>query len=147
MVPYIFRGNQWIGYEDEDSLEIKMNFVKSGGYSGAMTWAIDMDDFRNLCGRGNHSMMRVIYESLKDHIVPKSPPIPTTTAKVWWKPDTTTTTTSRPTLVPSSVESSANPIDPNRVGSDCSGQTYWAHTDCDKVSLMQRSSVPIGRFE
>jgi hypothetical protein len=45
-----------------------MDWIRYLGYAGAMTWAIDMDDFRNLCG--SHSMMRVIYENMKDYIVP-----------------------------------------------------------------------------
>ena len=47
---------------------------------GAMTWSLDMDDFRNLCNKGVHSMMKVIYDGMKDYVVPDPPPIPTTTA-------------------------------------------------------------------
>jgi len=60
-----------------------MDWIKAKGYAGAMTWAIDMDDFHNLCGRGSHSMMQVIYDGMKDYIVPEASPIPTTTQVIW----------------------------------------------------------------
>jgi chitinase len=70
-VPYTFKDNQWIGYEDELSLQVKMDWMKSKGYAGAMVWAVDLDDFHNSCGRGPHSMMQVIYDNTKDYIVPQ----------------------------------------------------------------------------
>jgi len=131
-VPFMHKDRQWIGYEDEDSLKIKMDFIRARGYGGAMTWALDMDDFQNLCGKGANSMMQVLYDGMKDYIVPTPPPMTTTTAVTWWKPwspETTKalnapTTTAKPIREPSSL--SFDKI-------DCDVQSYYADPDdCKK---------------
>jgi len=52
-VPNLVMGNQWIGYDDVESLVTKVEWMKKEGYGGWMIWAIDLDDFTGkFCGQG-----------------------------------------------------------------------------------------------
>lgn len=45
--PYGYKGDQWVGYDDEMSLTLKVNSViKEKNLLGAMFWALDLDDFK-----------------------------------------------------------------------------------------------------
>lgn len=44
-VPYAFKGNQWVGYDDLDSLPYKLNYILANNLGGAMFWSIETDDF------------------------------------------------------------------------------------------------------
>ncbi|XP_032306926.1 acidic mammalian chitinase [Drosophila ananassae] len=48
--PYAFSGDQWIGYDNQESIQMKMQLVESRNLGGAMMWSIETDDFRGLCG-------------------------------------------------------------------------------------------------
>lgn len=52
-----------------ESVKYKLDFIKESKYAGAMVWAIDMDDFHGLCGDRN-PLMNVIYQGLKEYVVP-----------------------------------------------------------------------------
>lgn len=61
--PYAYSGDQWIGYEDEESVGHKMDFILREGYRGVMVFNNDLDDFRGLCGPKN-PLMSVIFNKV-----------------------------------------------------------------------------------
>merc|ERR1711992_84550 len=60
MGPYAYKGDQWVGFDDTAMIEQKCNYVKDNGLGGGMVWALDLDDFRNLCGEGAYPLMNTI---------------------------------------------------------------------------------------
>ncbi|GFG35165.1 hypothetical protein Cfor_12741 [Coptotermes formosanus] len=57
---YAFHGDQWVGYDNIAAVRIKAEYITSSGLGGAMVWAIDTDDFRNICGDGRYPLINTI---------------------------------------------------------------------------------------
>ena len=70
MGPYAFRGTQWVGYDDVATIRRKSEFIKAEGYGGGMIWALDLDDFRNVCGCEKYPLLRTINRVLRDYPSP-----------------------------------------------------------------------------
>lgn len=108
--PYAYKSNQWVGYEDARSLQVKMSWLKQQGYGGAMIWALDLDDYRGVCGEKD-VLFNTLVRGLNGYKVNVPPASQLTTTKApnpWWPPQTSTTTsrTTRPTTVAQQVTSS-----------------------------------------
>lgn len=102
--PYAYLRDQWVSFDDIDMIRHKSEYIKAMGLGGGMIWALDLDDFKNVCDCENYPLLRTINRVLRNYAVtapkcelglPMSKPIKPTTKK----PTTTTkkpTTTTRP---------------------------------------------------
>ena len=64
--PYAFSGDQWVGFDDLEMVGRKAEHIKEKQYGGAMVWAMDLDDFSNLCGCGQFPLLKRINSVLRD---------------------------------------------------------------------------------
>lgn len=59
-VPYKVFGNQWVGYDDVQSISIKAQYAKDQRLGGVMIWALDNDDYANNCNEGSFPITRAV---------------------------------------------------------------------------------------
>lgn len=104
MSPYAYKGNQWIGYDDQQSLKTKAQYAASKGLGGAMVWSVETDDFHGTCHGNPFILVKTIFETLNGPIIYPSPPTDdpnhtTTGAGELTTGKYSTTTSPRPTTV------------------------------------------------
>ncbi|CAL4094059.1 unnamed protein product [Meganyctiphanes norvegica] len=100
--PYASKGNQWVGYDDLESIKMKSQWGKSLGLGGAMLWSIETDDFHGLCGQGKFPILHTInaiWREGKPVVVRPTTgkPVSSTTTTTYPAPITTTITPSTTT--------------------------------------------------
>nr|KAG5710120.1 hypothetical protein BaRGS_006639 [Batillaria attramentaria] len=67
-VPYVYLQDQWVGYDDPDSIKDKVDFAVGHSLGGAMLWSLDMDDFRGaFCGKGRYPLLTAMVTAISDH--------------------------------------------------------------------------------
>ncbi|XP_027877221.1 acidic mammalian chitinase-like isoform X5 [Xiphophorus couchianus] len=96
-VPYAVKGNEWVGFDNMQSYEIKAEYVKDNNYGGAFVWSLDMDDFSGqFCGQGNYPLIGYLRSRLDSvttsSTTPNQPGVHTTTASPGMKTPKPTTT-------------------------------------------------------
>lgn len=60
--PYAHRGDQWMGYDDMESIRVKAEYVLNKGLAGGMIWSLGMDDFDGEC----HGRKFPLTQTVKD---------------------------------------------------------------------------------
>jgi len=141
--PYTYVGNQWVGYDNQRSLNEKVQYVLRESYSGWMTWCVDLDDFTGrYCGMGTYPLMSEMNRALPGSTVPTNSPttqtttapwVPTTTTTPYTGPPTTATTT---TLAPGATFCTGRPDGIYAHPTSCTSYYHCAHG--------QGSPIPCG---
>jgi chitinase len=62
-VPYKYSNTQWIGYDNSQSVKLKMEYAKSRNLGGVMMWAVNDDDKDAVCGEKNP-----LLQAIKDNL-------------------------------------------------------------------------------
>ena len=65
MGPYAYKGAQWVAFDDAKMIRFKSRYIKEMGLGGGMIWALDLDDFRNVCGCESHTLLKTINRELR----------------------------------------------------------------------------------
>ncbi|XP_065561191.1 LOW QUALITY PROTEIN: probable chitinase 10 [Artemia franciscana] len=101
--PYAYKGDQWVGYDTEEYIVEKMKYVVENGLGGAMVWAIDLDDYRGVCG-SRWPLLRALNRGLGKNFVPGTVEITSST-----KETTSTTSGTRPSSTTSAPQTTTLP--------------------------------------
>lgn len=92
-VPYAFKGSEWVGYDNKESYQAKVSYLKSKQFGGAFVWTLDMDDFSGtFCDQGRYPLI--------SHLK--------TLLTVGWTPLTTPQDMTLAATVPTSISSSTS---------------------------------------
>ncbi|XP_073984929.1 acidic mammalian chitinase-like [Rhodnius prolixus] len=57
IMPYTFKGEDWIGFDDEESVQAKGEYARKHNLGGIMFWTLDYDDFNGECGNGKFPLI------------------------------------------------------------------------------------------
>ena len=65
-VPYMYRGDEWASYEDEQSVEAKVNYANKEGFVGVAINNLAYDDFDGRCNFSRRfPLVRLVKETLR----------------------------------------------------------------------------------
>ncbi|XP_067863656.1 acidic mammalian chitinase-like [Heptranchias perlo] len=65
MVPYAIKGNVWVGYDNPQSYEDKIKWLKQNNMGGAMVWTLSLDDFSGtFCHQGRYPLISKLHTLL-----------------------------------------------------------------------------------
>lgn len=82
-VPYAVQGNNWVSYDDAQSLTAKVKYALQFNISGIMLWSIETDDFLGTCGSDDYPLTRAVNIAL-GRSVENASGKPTTSSKIFF---------------------------------------------------------------
>ena len=73
-VPFAYKDDQWVGYDNQESIEKKCKYVAERRLAGAMIWSLDFDDFGGaFCGQGKYPLLTQVKKTLERLQGPTTP--------------------------------------------------------------------------
>jgi len=66
-VPYAYKDNQWLSYENLKSAKLKAQYVMLLELGGVMVWSIDGDDVFGVCGEGTFPVLNALNHVIKSY--------------------------------------------------------------------------------
>ncbi|XP_059611118.1 chitinase-3-like protein 1 [Phlebotomus argentipes] len=100
-VPYSYKGTEWIGYDNAESVKGKTEYAKSRGLGGVMIYSLEQDDVYGACGGGKYPLMNSIKSALSGSSGGGGTTTTTTTQKPGQTTSSTTTTSTSTTTTTS----------------------------------------------
>lgn len=76
LVPYAYHGSQWVGFDNQLSIQYKAQYALDRNLAGVMVWSVDTDDFRGNCGPKNALLKTVNSTLTGDYFIPIPEPQP-----------------------------------------------------------------------
>ncbi|CAH1794860.1 unnamed protein product [Owenia fusiformis] len=64
VVPYAYFQDQWVAYDNAQSVGNKTRWATERGIGGVMTFALDMDDFADLCSEGKFPLHQTVIDNM-----------------------------------------------------------------------------------
>ncbi|XP_028131818.1 probable chitinase 10 [Diabrotica virgifera virgifera] len=146
MGPYAYHRDQWVSFDDIGVIRHKSEYIRAMGLGGGMIWALDLDDFKNLCGCEEYPLLKTINRVLRNYRVPdprcvlgKKTENPTTKPSIQ-KP-TTKPPVHKPTVKPPVIiEEPDNELVPTL---PCDGQLFVPHPNCNQYYLCNQGELQL----
>lgn len=140
--PFAVSGDQWVGFEDYESVAAKAKYVVDSGLGGIAAWTVDLDDFSNLCCSESFPLLKSI-NRVFNRIPPTKPvsgdcqrPVEPVT------PQAPITTTLGPDGVFESAEHTTWPSwNPSSTTSKPSSQITWEPTQSTSTTIRTPTSM------
>uniref|UniRef100_A0A8C0IRE8 chitinase n=1 Tax=Chelonoidis abingdonii TaxID=106734 RepID=A0A8C0IRE8_CHEAB len=64
-VPYAYKGNEWLGYDNIKSFNIKAQWLMKNNFGGAMVWSLDLDHFTGtFCNQAKYPLINTLKTAL-----------------------------------------------------------------------------------
>jgi chitinase len=65
-VPFAYKDDQWVGYDNQESIEKKCYYIAKQRLAGAMIWSLDLDDFNgSFCGQGKYPLLTKVKKTFE----------------------------------------------------------------------------------